>query len=160
MKDNAPSVKSNCICKQTYDSSWTYLMILDFGHTDGRVPYTRNNNILDLFLNSNPTLVDLVDCKPGFSGHNMVTATCALKPSVQKQKLRKIPLLSKADWSKLKSLMRDYQQKFLLKHVDRTVEELWSDFVSAIDDAASSVFQLKQSKVNHPYLGLPKAPAD
>ena len=92
------------------------------------------------------------DCKPGLSDHDMVTATCALKPSVQKP--RKVPLLSKADWPKFKSLMRDYQQKFLLNHFDRTVEELWLDFVSAIDDAASMCIPTKtiQNKLSLPWI--------
>ena len=59
----------------------------------------------------------------------MVTATCALKSSLQKQKPRKIPLLGKADWPGFKYLMRDNQHKFLLTHLDK-IEELWSDFVS------------------------------
>ena len=84
----------------------------------------------------------------------MVTATCALKPSVQKQKPRKVPLLTKANWPKFKSLMGDYQQKFLLNHFDRTVEELWSDFVSAIDNAASKCIPTKtiQSKSSLPWI--------
>ena len=84
----------------------------------------------------------------------MVTATCALKPSVQKQKPRIVPLLSKADWPKFKSLMRDYQQKFLLNHFDRTVEELWSEFVSAIDSAASKCIPTKtiQGKSSLPWI--------
>ena len=88
------------------------------------------------------------------SDHDMVTATCALKPSVQKQKPRKVTLLSKADWPKFKSLTRDYQQKFLLNHFDRTVEELWSDFVSAIDNAASKCIPTKtiQSKSSLPWI--------
>ena len=152
MTDNESSVKPDCTYKQTYD---TFLEILDdFGLTQTVKQPTRKGNILDLFLTSNPTLVDQVDCKPGLSDHDMVTATCALKPSVQKQKPRKVPLHSKADWPKFKSLMRDYQQKFLLNHFDRTVKELWSDFVSAIDNAASKCIPTKtiQSKSSLPWI--------
>ena len=98
MTDNEALVKPDCSYKQTYD---TFLEILDdFGLTQTVKQLTRKSNILDLFLTSNPTLVDQVDSKPGLSDHDMVIATCALKPSVQKQKPRKVPLLSKADWPK------------------------------------------------------------
>ena len=73
----------------------------------------------------------------------MVTASCALKPSIQKQKPRKVPLLNKADWPKLKSLMRDYQKKFLLNHANRSVEELWSDFVTALEAFTSKCIPTK-----------------
>ena len=73
----------------------------------------------------------------------MVTAYCALKPSIQKQKPRNVPLLNKADWPKLKSLMRDYQKKFLLEHPNRSVEELWSDLVTALDTFSSKCIPSK-----------------
>ena len=73
----------------------------------------------------------------------MVTASYALKPTTQKQKPRKVPLLNKADWPKLKSLMRDYQEKFLLNHSNRSVEELWSDFVTTLDTLTSKCIPTK-----------------
>ena len=39
--------------------------------------------------------------------------------------------------------MRDYQKKFLLEHPNRSVEELWSDFVTALDTFSSKCIPLK-----------------
>ena len=139
--DRSPSVKPDCSLTKTYD---LFLDLLnDFGFTQMVTTPTRQDNILDLFLTTNPTLVDEVDCQLGLGDHDMVTASCALKPSIQKQKPRKVPLLSKADWPKLKSLMRDYQKKFLLEHPNRSVEELWSDFVTALDTFSSKCIPSK-----------------
>ena len=139
--DSTPTVKPDCSFTQTYDK---FLDLLnDFGFTQMVTSPTRHNNILDLFLTTNPTLVEEVDCQPGLGDHDMVTASCALKPSTQKQKPRKVPLLRKADWPKLKSLMRDYQQTFLLNHASKSVEDLWSEFVSALDTFASKCIPTK-----------------
>ena len=85
---------------------------------------------------------------------SLVTASCALKPTIQKQKPRKVPLLRKADWPKLKSLMRDYQQKFLLNHASKSVEDLWSEFVNTLDTFASQCIRTKliQGKSSLPWI--------
>ena len=150
--DNIPSMKPDCASSKTYD---LFLDLLnDFGFTQMVTLPTRHENVLDLFLTSNPTLVDQVDCRPGLGDHDMVTASCAIKPSIQKQKPRKVPLLGKADWPKFKSLMRDYQQKFLLNHFNRSVEELWSDFVTTIDTYASKCVPTKtiRGKTSLPWI--------
>ena len=103
--DNTPLMKPDCASSNTYD---LFLDLLnDFGFTQMVTLPTRHDNILILFLTSNPTLVDQVDCRPGLGDHDMVTASCAIKPSIQKQKPRKVPLLGKADWPKFKSLMNE-----------------------------------------------------
>ena len=150
--DRSPSLKSDSSLTKTYD---TFLDLLnDFGFTQMVTSPTRQDNILDLFLTTNPTLVDEVDCRPGLGDHDMVTASCALKPSIQKQKPRKVPLLNKADWPKLKSLMRDYQKKFLLNHSNRSVEELWSDFVTTLEAFTSKCIPTKtiQGKCSLPWI--------
>ena len=69
--DNAPSMKSDCTHSKTYD---LFLDILnDFGFPQMVTVPTRHDNILGLFLASNPTIVDQVDCRPGLSDHDMVT---------------------------------------------------------------------------------------
>ena len=106
--------------------------INDFSLTQMITQPTRYGNILDLFLTINPTLVEQVSCQPGLSDHDVVIAQCALKPTVERQKLRKVPVFRKADWPKFKSLMTDYQQKFLSSHIGKSVEELWNDFTSTL----------------------------
>ena len=100
---------------------------------------TRHGNILDLFLTTNPTLIQQVRCKPGLSDHDMVIAHCSLTSIAQKEKPRKVPIFRKADWSKFKSLLREYQQEFLT----RSVEELWNDFTSTLDLYSSQCIPVK-----------------
>ena len=73
----------------------------------------------------------------------MVIAYGALKPTTQKCKSRKVFLFRKADWPKFKSLMRNYQEKFLNSHIGRSVEELWNDFTSTRDLFSSQCIPVK-----------------
>ena len=68
---------------------------------------TRGQNILDLFLTTNPTLVDNVSITPGLSDHDIVLIQVNVKPEVLKQVPRNIHLCKKADWDQLKQSMRD-----------------------------------------------------
>ena len=44
---------------------------------------TRGENTLDLFLTSNPTLVNEFQIKPGLADHEVMVATVNLKPKVK-----------------------------------------------------------------------------
>ena len=90
-------------------------------------------NTLDLFLTSNPTLIQKVDILPGLGDNDVVLAEGLIKTVFQKQKTRKVHLFAKADWEKLKSIMKDFQAKFLASHVGKSVEELWSSFADALE---------------------------
>ena len=131
----------DCSLKHVYDIFLD--TINDFSLTQMVTQPTRHENTLDLFLTTNPTLTTQVSCQPGLSDHDMVIAHCSLTPTTQKQKPRKVPIFRKADWSKFKSLMRDYQQKFLSSHIGRSVEELWNDFTSTLDLYSSQCIPVK-----------------
>ena len=94
---------------------------------------TRYNNILDLFLTTNPTLIKSVACLPGLSDHDVVIAECALKPTPLKQKPHKAQLFRKADWPRLKSLLSDYQDEFITNNHGKYVYDLWTEFTSALE---------------------------
>ena len=104
---------------------------------------TRQNNILDLFLTTNPTLVWRVNCLPGLGNHDMVIADCSIKPSMQKIKPRKVQIFRKADWSKLKSLMAEIRDKFINEHLGRSVEDMWNEFKTALDQFSSQCIPIK-----------------
>ena len=70
---------------------------------------------------------------PGLGDHDLVSAKALLKPPQHKQKPRNVLLFSKADWPKLKSKMKVYQQSFISNHLGKTVEELWTDFTTTLD---------------------------
>ena len=58
---------------------------------------TRGQNILDLFLTTNPTLLDNASITPGLSDHDIVLIQVNVKPEVLKQDPRNIHLYKKAD---------------------------------------------------------------
>ena len=93
---------------------------------------TRQENILDLFLTTNHTLIDKVS-RLSLGDHDIVTALGSLKPTMHKQKPRQVHLFSKANWEKLKSLMKNYQEAFLLDCNGKTVEELWLSFTFTLE---------------------------
>ena len=107
--------------------------ILDINFTQVVTQPTRHNNTLDLFLTTNPTLVNEVKVQPGLADHDMVSAESLLKPAVHKQKPRKTYLLLKADWQTLKQKMKRYQESFLLDSLGKSVEELWNDFTNTLN---------------------------
>ena len=74
-----------------------------------------------------------VNCSPGLGDHDIVSSEALLKPTLQKQKPRKVLLFAKADWTTLKANMKTYQQPFLIHHFGKTVEELWTDYAKTLD---------------------------
>ena len=109
--DCEPSIRPDCSCGPVYDS---FVKILDdFNLVQTVTQPTRNDNVLDLILTSNPTLVSKIECLPGLSDHDIVSAEVALKPTQAKQKRRTIHLYNKADWTTFRSKIKTYQTKFL-----------------------------------------------
>ena len=86
-----------------------------------------------MFLTTNPTLINKVNCSPGLGAHDVVSAEALLKPTLHKQKPRKVFIFSKADWPTLKAKMKLHQQSFLSNHYGQTVEQLWTDFTTTLD---------------------------
>ena len=75
--DNIPTLKPDCSLKPAYE---TFLdQIDDFSLTQMVTQPTRQGNILDLFLTTNPTLIQQVNCQAGLSDHDMVIAYGALQ---------------------------------------------------------------------------------
>ena len=124
-------MKPDCSHKQVYD--FFLSTIADYNFTQVVTEPTRKDNILDLFLTTNPTLINKVNCSPGLGDHDVVSAEALLKPTLHKQKPRKVFIFSKADWPTLKAKMKLYQQSFLSNHYGQTVEQLWTDFTTTLD---------------------------
>ena len=95
---------------------------------------TRGQNVLDLFLTTNPTLVDNVSIIQGLSDHDIVLIQVNVKPEVLKQVPRNIHLYKKADWDQLKHCMRDVYVE--LKQSDlatSTVQSMWDRFATGLE---------------------------
>ena len=84
----------------------------------------------------------------------MVIANCCIKPSVLKQKPRKVQIFRKADWSKLKSLMADFRDRFINEHFGKSVEDLWNEFKTAIDQFSTQCIPTKliRGKSSFPWI--------
>ena len=93
---------------------------------------TRYENILDLFLIDNPTLVKSVDIKPGIADHDAVLSEVYIKPQVSKQKPRLMFMYKKADWEGLESHMHLFQESFLASHEGKSINSLWEEFKGAL----------------------------
>ncbi|XP_072023124.1 uncharacterized protein [Amphiura filiformis] len=108
---------------------------------------TRGNNTLDLFFTTNPTLVEKSIVVPGISDHDsipLIIVNC--RPKINKQKARKIFLYHKADLQALKSDLKNWSDLFVRKNVSNsTVNELYSDFQCAIEDAMDTHIPSKMS---------------
>ena len=97
---------------------------------------TRGQNILDLFLTTNTTLVDIVSITPGLSDHDIyiVLPQVNAKPEIAKQVPRTIPLYQKADWDQFKQSMRDLHSKFKQSYLATTsVQSMWDTFATKLE---------------------------
>ena len=89
---------------------------------------TRGQNILDLFLTTNPTLVDNVFITPGLSDHDIVLTQVNVKSEVLKQVPRNIHIYKKADWHRLKQSMRNVYIEFKQSYLaTTTVQSIWGN---------------------------------
>ena len=88
--DNQPLLKPDFSLNTVYEKFLD--LIEDFNFVQMVTEPTRQNNILDLFLCTNPTLVNHIGCHAGLGDHDLVTAQSSLKPSVHKQKPRRVQL--------------------------------------------------------------------
>ena len=88
-------------------------------------------------------MIQKVDILPGLGDHDVVLAEGLIKPVFQKQKPRKVHLFAKAAWEKLKSLMKDFQAKFLSSHAGKSVEELWTSFADDLEAGMQECIRTK-----------------
>ena len=93
---------------------------------------TRGPNILDLFLTNNSTLVQKVKVIPGISDHDIVVVDSLIKPMRAPCKPRKVYQYHKGNLDQLRNDLTAYQQDFLTKSDNMTVEEMWQDYHSTL----------------------------
>ena len=130
-EDNQATIKQNCPSPDMYQDFVS--TINDNCLTQMVSEPTRDNNILDLFLTNNPTLVDNVSIVPGISDHETVIAVVKLRPTIQKLKPRTVHIYSKADWEGMRHDMQTFQSSFLSTCEDKSTEKLWQEFKGEID---------------------------
>ena len=81
-------------------------------------------------------------------------AECSIKLVVHKLKPRKTQLFRKADWTKFKLLMKDFQQSFLSGHKGKTIDKLLKSFSSALENFSEQCIpnRLIKSKPSSPWV--------
>jgi hypothetical protein len=89
---------------------------------------TREHNILDLVLTTNPDLVRNVQVVDGMSDHKAVICDIDMKAKINRKKPRKIFLYKDADMDTLKQQLRTSYDSFKNVQHTREVEENWKDF--------------------------------
>ncbi|XP_072021618.1 uncharacterized protein [Amphiura filiformis] len=96
---------------------------------------TRINNILDIFLTNNQTLVEDSAVIPGISDHDAIPIiTINIKPKLIKQNPRKIFLWNKANTEALKADLRDFSAGLSTRDISQSsVENLYCEFVDKIN---------------------------
>ena len=94
--DHIPTTKQGCGFPSLYDDFMT--LISDFSFTQMVTEPTRLDNVLDLFMTSNYTLVQKVEIYPGIADHDVMVADVNIKPTLGRQEPRFVPLYRKANW--------------------------------------------------------------
>ena len=130
-----PSVRPGCSFPQLYED---FISTLDDCNLVQMVTdSTRVENILDLFLTSNHTLVRNVAIHLGISDHDLVYSEVLTKLIETLQPPRSSHLYRRADWEGFKTYMEKVKEDFLVKSTSKSVEELWTSFKSSVNESLS-----------------------
>ena len=90
---------------------------------------TRKENILDLFLTSDPSLINRVTTTPPLSSeadHNIVFIDVNTRAMIPKRTLSHRFIYNKADWDSIKDVLSQYTLPM------KTVQEQWNDLESTL----------------------------
>ena len=131
-------------------------LLNEFDLTQAVTHPTRIENILDLFLIDNPTLVKSVEVLPCIADHDAVLSEVFIKPQISRQKFRPMSLYKKADWEGLEKHMLAFQRPFLSTCEGRSVNSLWEDFKTALQSGIQQYVPSGLSVLSPHYPGSPK----
>jgi hypothetical protein len=96
---------------------------------------TRINNILDIFLTNNSSLVEKSSVIPGISDHDGIPMiTINVKPKIMKPKPRKVFIWAKADTEAIKNDLKDFSTTLIAQDTSQcSVENIYGKFVEKIN---------------------------
>ena len=109
---------------------------------------TRGNNILDIFLMSNPTFITKCKTIPGVGDHDIVIVDSKTIASRLKPPRRTIYLWDKANIEGLHDDASLFARDFLAKIFDNTIE-MWDEFHQHLNSIQSKNVPSKQSRTGH-----------
>ena len=109
---------------------------------------TRGKHILDLFLTTNPTLVNKVSALPGLSDHEIMLLEVKSWSELIKQVHITFPFTKKSDWNQLKQSMRDLHTNLQLDHAITDSQTLWDDkFTSRLQQGIGKYIPTRGSAI-------------
>ena len=115
---------------------------------------TRENNILDLFLTTNPTVVRRSSVIPGISDHNIALIDTNVAAQVRRQRPRQIPLYKRADWDGLKQHMTRFHVDMTKSGAYNTIttNQLWEQFTNTLEKGCQHFIPIRKASSRN---GLP-----
>ena len=127
-------------------------IIEDSGMEQLQLKPSRENNILDLFLTNQPSLVKSCNTIPGISDHNMIIVDTDLKPRYNKPKRREINIFKKANWDQIKTDIIDLGTRIIQSKT--SVEEKWTQLKNGINNTLGLNVPKKLTPNRHNLLWL------
>ena len=121
-------------------------LLHDFGLTQLVTKPTRGDNILDLILTNNPSIVNKTEILPGISDHDCCFAEFDINPKANRQKPRQIPLYNKADWTSFKQHINQTYKKLKESKIQTNTNSLWEILKKDIQDGISLFIPTKMAK--------------
>jgi hypothetical protein len=103
---------------------------------------TRGNNILDLFLTTNPDLVTHQEITEGISDHDAVLTEVNIKAKHTRKKPRNVYLFKKGNMDNVKEHLRLGYDKF--SEIEQPVEGLWQSFKFVLFEAINAHIPTKE----------------
>ena len=151
-EDKIPTLKQDCKYLSLYSDFAD--MLADHNLIQIVTEPLRYEHVLDLFLTNNSTVVNKVELIPGFSDHDIVYTKVSIKPQILPQKPRVVSVYKKADWDALSCHMSTFQETFMVDHESKSVNKLWFDFKTAIQEGIDKFFPKKTiiSKPSLPWM--------
>ena len=119
-------------------------MLDDFSLVQMVTEPTRRENVLDLFLTTNHTLVQKTEILPSIADHDIMVADVNVTPQVGRQKPRNVPLYRKADWDGFRKYISNFASDFMTNYENLDVEQLWNSFKSAKNQGISKFVHIKR----------------
>ena len=106
---------------------------------------TRDENILDLILSTEPNMIDAVRVKDPFSDHNIVT--CDVIVSVQVKEWRETYYdYKRGNYEEMRKFLRDYDWEQAFQNTD--VNTKWDHFKAVVNSAVQRFVPISTKKRN------------
>jgi len=101
---------------------------------------TRENNILDLVLTTDPDLISELAIVPGMSDHEAVFFTLSLFTQTPTRPTRVIYLYSRANFDAMNSELREFRDSFFFNLTGHSLEANWTKFKTSLNSPFRGIY--------------------